>query len=509
MKITLITSFFLLLFFQIGIAQNIKAKIIDSATGETIPYANIKVNESESLVSNGEGYFTLSESDSRDETVLIISYLGFVSRKLAVAELKRLDYSIGLTRGIFQLDDVTVPNEKPNPYEIMANVKANLARNYKNEELPTKELLFYRKSDYFKPKLIDVEIDESTGFTKQGLSKVNTDLKAFSKKLISNPPREFTDVLCNYYTSKIKKNDKIQVKSKMDVLKATKLKNEGSSTSLEELEKTAMKTMLQHLDSTKYYRFKSGFFGSRDTISLRKDFNKKKNKDNSKEQNDQLIAAKMSLKTFLLETNFLEGEKLDFIKETERYDYKYEGTTYTNENEFAYVLSFKPRRSKAKYIGKLYVSESDYAILRADYVLDEGEKVSNFNMKFLLGLKVAENVSQGTITYKKKTEGNGYYMQYAAIEKGYYFYLNRPLKFIELTSSEKDVLSLDLKMEANSINKTEFLNMSRAKTTAAEIEKIKESNFKFTNIKSYDPTIWKDYNAIEPLQEMKQFKAID
>jgi hypothetical protein len=50
--------------------------------------------------------------------------------------------------------------------------------------------------------------------------------------------------------------------------------------------------------------------------------------------------------------------------------------------------------------------------------------------------------------------------------------------------------------------------MSRAKTTAAEIEKIKQSDFKFTNIKSYDPKIWKDYNAIEPLQEMKKFKAI-
>jgi hypothetical protein len=34
--------------------------------------------------------------------------------------------------------------------------------------------------------------------------------------------------------------------------------------------------MLQHLDSTKYYRVKSGLFGSRDTISLRKDYNKKK-----------------------------------------------------------------------------------------------------------------------------------------------------------------------------------------------------------------------------------------
>jgi hypothetical protein len=38
--------------------------------------------------------------------------------------------------------------------------------------------------------------------------------------------------------------------------------------------------MLQHLDSTKYYR---GFSGSRDTI-LRKDYNKKKEMDKTKEK---------------------------------------------------------------------------------------------------------------------------------------------------------------------------------------------------------------------------------
>jgi hypothetical protein len=51
-------------------------------------------------------------------------------------------------------------------------------------------------------------------------------------------------------------------------------------------------------------------------------------------------------------------------------------------------------------------------------------------MKFLLGIKASQNISKGTITYKKKRRDDGYYMQYAAIEKGQYFYLNRPLKFI-------------------------------------------------------------------------------
>jgi hypothetical protein len=47
---------------------------------------------------------------------------------------------------------------------------------------------------------------------------------------------------------------------------------------------------------------------------------------------------------------------------------------YTNENEFAYVLLLNLWKSKAMYVGKLYISETDYAVLRTDYVLDEGEK---------------------------------------------------------------------------------------------------------------------------------------
>ncbi|MDG2430960.1 MAG: carboxypeptidase-like regulatory domain-containing protein, partial [Flavobacterium sp.] len=129
------------------------------------------------------------------------------------------------------------------------------------------------------------------------------------------------------------------------------------------------------------------------------------------------------------------------------------------------------------------------------------------NLKLLLGIKASQNKSTGTIIYKKKKEGNGYYLQYATIERGQYFYINRPLKFIELTREDKDVLSLDIKVEGNSSSKTEFLNLSRSPIAASEITKIKEDDFKYITIKSYDPKIWKDYNAIEPLEEMKRFKA--
>jgi hypothetical protein len=491
------------------VAQNIKGKIIDIKTQESIPYATIFINESEQLVSNAEGYFTLSERNSVDETQLTVSYLGYLVQKLTVSQLKKLDFTIALYPGIIELNAVTVSNDRPNPYEIMANVKANLDRNYQSDGLASKDLLFYRRSNYFKPKEIEITVEKSTGFSKEALKKVNTDLKNFSATFISHPPQEFTDIICNYYTTNTKKDNKFIFTSKLDVLKATKLKNEGSSMSSDELQKIAIKTMLQHLDSTKYYRIKSGLFGSRDTISLRKDFNRKKDKNKTKDSSNQLTTTKTNLNSFIKENNFLTSEKFNFVNKSELYEYRFEGTTYTDDNDFAYVLTFKPSKSRAKYIGKLFISETDYAVLRVEYDLDSGEKLHNVNLKFLLGIKASEDTSKGTLMYKKKSDENGYYLHYAAIEKGNYFYVNRPLKFIELTSAEKDVLALEIKLEGNSSEKTEFLNMSQSTLPVAAIEKIKEDEFKFINIKAYDAKIWKDYNTIEPLQEMKRFKSMN
>ena len=212
---------------------------------------------------------------------------------------------------------------------------------------------------------------------------------------------------------------------------------------------------------------------------------------------------------FMYENSIINTTKFNFIDNHELYDYKYEGAKYSSDNDFIYVVSFKPRKSKAKYVGKLYISESDFAVLRVDYNLAEGKKEGGFNMKLLLGVKSLENVSNGTIIYKKSPSDNGYHLQYVSQETGQYIYLNRPLKFIELTDEEKDVVAFDLKLEANQREKIEFLNIARSEIDHADVEKIKEEEFNFIKLKAYDASIWKNYIAIEPLAEMKQFKAED
>ncbi len=500
----LFSLLFVFLFFQTATSQSITAKVIDANTGESIPYAGITLSGSQNLISNAEGHFTVSDANSNGDTVLEVSYLGYVSAKLTVAELKSRNNTVSLVPGVFELDNVNVT--QPDPNSIMAQVKSNLKRNYVISGQPSKDKLFYREANSFKPKKLQVEFTKSTGFTKSALKKTNDEMNAFTSALITNPPAEYTDILCNYYNAINTKDGKSYLSSKMDVVKAVKLKDENRSASLEELQKSATNLFLKHLDTTKYYRIKSGLFGSRDTISLRKDFNGSKKKKTKK---NNLSSSKSSLGTFLAENNLASNNSLDFVSQLEWYQYTYEGAMYSNENEFVYVLNFKPKKSKGKYVGKLYISETDYAVVRTDYSLAEGKKEGGVNLKFLLGIKFLDNVNKGTLIYKKNVAGTHYRLHYASVESGQYIYLNRPLKFIELADGEKDLLAMDLKVEGNTVSKIEFLNIGDAEITMSEFDNIKEEDFNYAYLKRYDPKIWKDHVAIEPLEEMKQFRAVE
>jgi len=489
-------QFILMLIALIGYqaVSQISGKVIDSATGDPIPYANIQCGQ-QGLISNEEGYFALSESNAQD-TPVIISFIGYATVQTTAGAIKS-GHTVKLTPATFELDEVKA-RVMPSAASIMATVRKNLKQNYAPGERPFETKIFMRESSAFAPKIFNVEIDKSTGFSKASLKSVNADLDRYMKRAVGNQARQYTDVLFKYYGVP-KKNT-----YKMDVSKATKLVDTKKSVSLDDLQGNAMDLLLKHLDTTKYYRIKSGWFGSRDTVTLRKDFISNKKEKKSTPLTD------LKNKFFgMLSENSLLSKDFEFIHDFEAYEYKNEGSVLLPDGNFAYVLTFKPDKGRAKYFGKLYVSEGDFAVIRADYALAEGKKVSGMNLKLLLGVKVAENLKTGTLIFKQRPSGDGYYLQYASAEEGQYFYVNRPLKFIELTDKEKDVVAFDIKIEGNNYHKTEYLNMARNEISDAEFDAAKESDFKYLAIKQYDASMWKDDGALEPLEEMKRFKVTD
>ena len=496
-----------LLFQLSAIAQNQVVKIIDAVSGESIPYANIKIGNTSNTISNDEGKFSIPASSENESTAIEVSYIGYESQKVTLKQLKHSNYTIKLAPGVYELNDVTVSDKKEDVTSIMSKVKANLKENYMTPTTPFKNTIFLREQNIFKPKKFHLEIEKSTGFSKSKLKEVNAEVSSFTSKMTKTPPREFKDFLGIYSSQLTQKEDKTINSSKLTVLKATKIKDESRSVSMDDLEKTAANLFLKHLDTTKFYRVKSGWFGSRDTISFSKEYNnnRKKGKKETKKVARNVTEAKSLIISTQNAAHPLYGTSTDFMRQTDWYQYTLDGAVFSDDYKLVYVIKFKPKKGKAKYEGTLYVSENDYAVVKATYNLAKGKTLGGINLKWILGVKVFENVSNGTLIYKENPDTKKYYLQYANQENGQYFYLNRPLKFIELTDENRDVLALDIKAEGNILDKTEYFNLEQKELSVSDFEKLTEPDFKYLRLNSYDPKIYKEFTTIEPVEEMKQF----
>jgi hypothetical protein len=497
MRNTLLILFVLFSFVSLK-AQSNTAKVTDADTGEGLPFASVQIDNNQNLTTNDDGNFILPEKTD-DNAPVIITYIGYKSETTTIAGLKN-NPVVKLKAGVYELENINITNAIPDPETIMASVKKNLTDNYKSSGNPVKNKLFYRESSSITPLQIKVDIKESTGFTKTQLKDMNKELTEYIAKLIKNPPREFTDMLCNYYTGVKEVDGKKIYYPKLEVIKATKLRDKDKGASLNEVGQESIKLLAKHLDTTKYYRAKSGLFGSRDTIQL----SDKKGKHTPIVKKTNKERAIDKVQNFV-GVNTLNAYSFNFITNPALYEYEYKGAMPSDEGQ-VYILDFKPRKGKAKYTGTIYISNTDFAVLRTDFELAKGKTLGGVNLKFLLGVKQSENVSRGTLIFKKKSENSNYYLQYASRETGEYIYMNRPIKFIEITEGDKDIFEFDLKFEANMLDKEEYFNMMRTDINDAEFDGVKQPDFNYIYLSSYNPGIWKEYGGLEPLEEMKQFK---
>lgn len=475
-------------------SQQITGKIIDNRTKEAIPFSTIQFDEYNGVVSNAEGYYNFSIEGYEDTKTLTVSCLGYLSQSLTFKQLKDKKYIIALDEAINQLSTVYITNKLPNVDSIMKRVQTNLKQNY-NISL-TKNTIFSRQTAFFKPSMVEIEIDKSSGFSKNQLKESNRQLDSLTHSLMnSSPSQEFTDILADYYN--LSDNG-----SKLQVIKATKLLDIKNKNTLDNIQKKATNIILKHLDVNATYKLKTGLFKIEDSLSL-KDA-KKKNKEEEKLPDLQNI--KQNAYEFLKQHQFGGTSLFDFVSDTSIYKYKIQDVTYM-DGQPVYVIQFEPRKGRAKYTGNLYVVSEDYAVVRVDYKFAEGKKGESINLKLLLGVKYAENVNTGTAIYKKNSTTNYYYPYYINQEIGRYAYVHRPLKFIE-NGGDKDKVAFDFKLDGNIIEKTEMLNFANEAISQDIYNQLSENKtVDFIKLKQYDPSIWKDYNAIEPLEEMKQFKV--
>jgi hypothetical protein len=478
---------FLLFFLNHLNSQTIVGRILDSELNP-LPYSTIELGKNYGVITNEEGFFSIDVSSFHSQDSVRVSCLGFNKQEFLLKNFISKDYILETKTHL--LDEVVLTNNTLSVKQIMLNVFENLSKNYKYDLSSYK--LFSRRTEHINGKEADFKVDESTGFSRNQLQLFNSEFDKLEKSLLNNTSKQYIDLAGDLYVFD-------QKKSKMIVKKAIRFIDEDNNQSIKSLFEKCNEIVLKHIDKTKNYKIKSGWF----TLSKNTSLGEKQR--NMSDSLRALSFVKKAMHSTIKNHSFEKHDPfLDFIIDQKKYHYKLDEITYL-DSEKIYVISFFPKRFGGKFEGRLFVSGDSFAVIKLEYNYYEDRVGKKINLKLLFGIKYVEQNKKGFAVYKKAIDGF-YFPCYISEQAERYFYINRPFKFIDKDNGRNKV-DFDFLIEGIYNEKNEFLIIEKTDLDKSKYNSLLEKKvIDYETHQKYDPTIWKDYSIIEPLEEMKLFK---
>ncbi|GGD38280.1 hypothetical protein GCM10011361_01750 [Muriicola marianensis] len=472
-------------------AQTLEGYIRNFNTKEAIPYATVQLGPDYGTIANEEGGFSLSLAGKAGDS-LLISSMGYAQKRIPLPSAME-EIVIYLEPSAIELDEVLLRDRQPSAEEIIREVRRAYPQNYSSTD--QKYEVFYRGTSYMQFEDLNVDIDKATRIPKQQVARASKKLDSLARSVVESKLMEFRD-----YSGIVllKQRDS----SKISIDRATRLLDSRKEFSMEGVQKQAQGIILQYLDTSKTYKLKTGLFKIEDSLALDKEeFRQEKKTEYSRGE------IRSSVMSTLKRSQWHENSFLEKLLDPKAYEYTLDGISYFQGNPI-YVVSFFPGKGSSRFAGTFYISTRDYAVLKADYAFGDGKRGRKFNMKLLLGIKYIEKTHKGTVIYKAGANGI-YHPYYITKEEGNYIYLHRPLKFIE-NSPRKDKVLFDFNLEGEGREKRELLILKAEDLDPAEFINLTEAEkIPYTELKQFESSIWQDRQIIQPLEEMKNFKAGD
>lgn len=466
-------------------AQNIKGKILNTSNSP-IAHATIQIGDDFGTISNQEGSFSININNFKLKDSVYISCLGFEKLKLLIKDFTSKDYI--LKENVTKLPEVILTNTLVNVKSLLNHVRTSIISNYNNRNIYLEH--FLRKTEYINSDNIDFKIIKASDLSFMEVESFNNDLDKLENSFKNNKSVQYIDYLGHLYI--LDDNN-----SKLKVNRAVKFLDESNTQSLELLYNKGKETILKLLDDNNEFTVKSGLFKISDSFVLNSGENKLTDTINS------ISHAKKITHETIKYHNFFDKSIVNLLLDERKYIHKIEGTTLLN-NKKIYVVSFVPKRHSSKYTGNLYINSDDYSIARIDYSFYKTRIDKKVNLKFFFGVKYKVTKWSGSVLYEKNKDGF-YYPRHLIEEVTRYLYLNRPLKFID-NSNRKNKLSLKFEFEGTYKEKIEILILDKNEITNIDFDNYSENDeIDFERPKYYDDKIWKGFNILEPLNEMKKF----
>ncbi|MBC2840637.1 carboxypeptidase-like regulatory domain-containing protein [Robiginitalea sp. SC105] len=488
----LIPLLLLLAFTGTALAQNKTLRLLDSQTGEPVPYATVATGPGKGTISNEEGFFTVS-TGALAGAELRISCMGYRTLELNRDALLAQSGPIRLEPAAINLNEVRLTNRVPGVEEILREVRQRLEQNYAN--IGKAYGIFYRESEYMQFDDLQLELEKASDLNRRALAAADARLRKLGQDIARSDARKFLDFKGGFTAV----NDTALV---LRVDRATELTDHKQGYSMDEIQERAQEIILSHLDSSRTYKVKTGIFKIEDSISPGKEF-----ADEAERENDSTDFSylKGKSKNLAKTASWKDGTLLRELIDPDMYRHSFLKATYFDGN-YVYAIGFEPRKRKASYAGTLYVDAASFAVLKADYAYGKGRRGDKVNLKLLLGIKYVENLSRGTVIFRRN-DLNTYDPYFIQSEYGNYIYLHRSLKFIE-NSPQKKKVRFDFLMEGGVRQRESVLLSPLAPDAARELAAYREpKKILIQEIDRYEPTIWEDTQIIEPLEEMKNFRV--
>ncbi|HEY9083144.1 MAG TPA: carboxypeptidase-like regulatory domain-containing protein [Vicingaceae bacterium] len=493
----LYTSLICLLLVLSSVAQTDKSNLIsftgtllDENTNAPLPYANIViVGQNKVIPTNEKGYFLIKNADKSD--TLNFHYIGYEQKKICVCDLQQGSY-VYLKEEIISLSEFFVFSKDYNAKEIIKNVLLNKDKNYKSTL--AKKRLFIRQRYISNVDKVDIH------FKKSSFSHLDEKMTKVLEQKIPKQSLSYTDFLGDIYTSD-NKNDTL----KISPIKLVRLKDK-SVADLDQLEKV-FTNLFANTKENEYWKLKSGIIGGKiDTEITDPDADLDSLSEFHKNNFTIKTYAERLQKRF---NNLLDDKKKwDFLHNTGNYEYTLVGGTKVN-GEDVFIIDFKPKKN-GELTGRVYITTNTYALVKADFKYDEGKTGTNIQ---LFGVGYTLNQLDISIYFEKKDDS--YQLKYYAQKTGNKISFDRNVSLIKkrkrfLIDKELNEIKVGLNMISREESSFEVMVIDEIKISNQTYANFKQKDtFKIIYVDQFNDNIWKDYNIIEPIQQMRDYKKTE
>ena len=489
-KKLLFTLLFFISYITIN-AQLIKGKVLSKNTLKPIEGIAIVTNLKNGTTTNNLGAFTLNISNV---TKITFTNLNYETLVLSQKNFKAKNYTVYLEEKVNELAEIKLNLKKISLDSIVSKTIRSMKNNY-IEGVSTSNF-YVRENSIINFKNLELNLDKSALIRKK--KKIaEKELADYANNLKNSDPVFSNEFYGQFKTKKVysEKIKKYYNVDKIDAVQGFKFMQNNKQITIKQAQKDLQNIILKNLNKDNTYKISSGLFKIEDSLSINEVIQEADslhlvNTFNEFSATSAFTNAKYKGRFFYFKNqkNFLNGKY-------------YHHSLSSNEflgTDLMYVLNFKPRKSKSKFSGQIFINPKDFTISKLEYQFADGKKGQNFNLKWLLSIKVSEDVNKVTLYYEKNEEDK-VYNSYFKETKNAYAYVHRPIKFKE-NSETKNKVKFDIKIELDTkeireVYLSEVVSMDKDKVQKVTKDKKIKKN-QYLSVSEYNTKHWKNRQLV-------------